>query len=414
MSDVDVAVVGRGPYGLAVGARLARSGVAYRALGRPMASWIEQMPAGMYLKSEGFASNIWDADGECTLAAFCSSSGLAYGDYAVPVSLDTFVAYGLWLSERDGSRTDSYARRISAQGRGFAVELEDGERFTARRVVVAVGTSHFAYVPDELEGLPHDLCSHTCEHRDLQGFAGRRVAVVGGGQSALETAALLREAGAVPTVVVRKPALAWNEMPGDFERPWWKRAREPIAGLGGGWKAWAYSNLPSAFAALPAKQRREHVRRAFGPAGAWWLRGRIDGLVDVRLGHSIESAEAGGSGVRLALLTKGGGRSVVEADHVIAATGYRVSLDRLGFLDGLRHEIRTEYGSPVLSRRFESSVAGLYFTGLAAAQTFGPPMRFVYGTRFAADRIGTELAGRRARRRRQPELLAPTDGAVPS
>jgi hypothetical protein len=80
---------------------------------------------------------------------------------------------------------------------------------------------------------------------------------------------------------------------------------------------------------------------------------------------------------------------------VLAATGYRVDLDRLDFLDpALRGEVRTVAGWPHLTSSFESSVPGLYFTSLAAAETFGPVMRFVCGAGFAARRISAAVAAR--------------------
>ena len=80
------------------------------------------------------------------------------------------------------------------------------------------------------------------------------------------------------------------------------------------------------------------------------------------------------------------------ADHVIAATGYRVNLDRLTFLNSdLRAGIRTAGGSPVLRMSFESSVPGLYFLGNAAAVSFGPMLRFVYGAAYASTRLARHL-----------------------
>jgi FAD-dependent urate hydroxylase len=139
-----------------------------------------------------------------------------------------------------------------------------------------------------------------------------------------------------------------------------------------------------------------------GPAGAWWLRERIEGHVEVLAGHALASAETGEGGIRLRLDASGSEREL-EVDHVIAATGYRVRLDALGFLDGaLRNRLTTVGGAPALSSSFESSVPGLYFVGMAAANSFGPVMRFVCGTGFAAGRASRHLA---ASRRRQPRRI---------
>ena len=55
-----VAIVGAGPYGLAVGAHLRAAGVAVRQFGRTMSYWREQMPADMLLRSSLKASSISD------------------------------------------------------------------------------------------------------------------------------------------------------------------------------------------------------------------------------------------------------------------------------------------------------------------------------------------------------------------
>ncbi len=135
-----------------------------------------------------------------------------------------------------------------------------------------------------------------------------------------------------------------------------------------------------------------------GPSGAWWLRDRVDGKVAIRTGVTVQSALAqpDGGGARLSLATRNGGGDTLEVDHVLAATGYRVGLDALGFLSPeLTTSLRTVAGSPLLNGSFESSVRGLYFSGLAAAATFGPLLRFVHGSDFAARRIGAGLSAQR-------------------
>jgi FAD-dependent urate hydroxylase len=95
---------------------------------------------------------------------------------------------------------------------------------------------------------------------------------------------------------------------------------------------------------------------------------------------------------------------VIEVDHVIAATGYRVDLDRLSILSTeTRQRIQLTGGSPALSANFESSVPGLYFVGLAAANVFGPFLRFACGAGFAARRLAKHFE------RRTPEV-----GLVPA
>ena len=388
MTDhVDIAIVGAGPYGLSLAAHLRGAGASFRQFGMPLSLWRDRMPAGMHLKSQGFASNLSAPSGSHTLRAFCAQTGRDYADYGLPVSLATFVAYADWFRSRQAPDLEEVlVSDVTVSGDGFLATLATGERLVARRVIVATGVEHFQRVPPALAALPAALGSHSSAHSDLGVFAGRDVVVVGLGQSALESAALLQEAGARVRIVGRAARVAWNGDPLEAQRSLRRRLREPEAPLGSGWSTWFYSTQPHLYRRLPADLRYRKAITALGPAGACWLRPRVEGRIPTLLGHSVASATATGGRVRLFLRDERGlAASELDTDHVIAATGYRTALDRLRFLGGpLRAQIRTHAGTPVVDRRFQSSVPGLYFVGPAVASTFGPVMRFVYGADFAA------------------------------
>lgn len=406
---VSTVVVGAGPYGLSVAAHLRARGIPHRIFGWPMSMWSDRMPRGMFLKSEGMASSLSDPGGKHTLRAFCQQHGLPYGDIGWPVPIDTFLAYGQWFQRERVPHVEQLdVVGLERTGDGFRVRLSDGSDLAAGRVVVATGLAAFAYVPPELEGLPPELASHPSAHRDLDAFAGQDVAIVGAGQSALESAALLLELGARPRVLVRKRHLDWNHSP-DFSTTGLERLLHPVSGLGFGWKLKAYEELPDAFRRLPPAWRISIVRTVLGPAGAWWLRERVLGRVPLELDVRLRGGEAVGGRVRLEL-ERDGRREHVEADHVMAATGYRVDLSRLPFLDrALLTALRTYRGYPLLTRDFESSVPGLYFVGNAAAFSFGPVQRFVVGSSLAAGRVSAALARPAVRRGR---FALPRRGAV--
>ncbi|GAA0452614.1 NAD(P)-binding domain-containing protein [Streptomyces sp. NPDC046215] len=387
-----VAVIGAGPYGLSTAAHLRAHGVATRVFGSPMVSWREQMPAGMLLKSTPVASSIHAPQPGHTLLDFCRDVGeRRYESDWDTIPVETFSRYGLWFQERlvpelERVRVVSVDRRST----GFELKLDSGEQFTARAVVVATGLSGLAHLPPELAAAAPDgpsaagPVSHSSQHRDLTRFAGREVVVVGAGQSALESAVLLAEAGASVRVVARRRgAVRFGAAPDG------QPALRPDSPFGRAWSLYAFSNYADAFRHLPAPARQLLVQRVLGPLGAWWLRERFIGAVRVSEGKRIVRThlEEGRP-----VLTLAGADGVVEgelaADHVLAATGYKVDLSAMDFLGhGLRTRLAVGAGGPRLGAGYRSSVPGLFFTGLPAAASFGPVMRFVCGTDYASPRL---------------------------
>ena len=411
LQTTDVAIVGAGPYGLSIAAHLSQLGVPFRIFGKPMETWLTQMPRGMLLKSEGFASNIYHPEGSLTLGQYCKEKRLPYADIGVPVPLETFCEYGMAFQRQFVSKLEQkLVATIDRRASGFALKLDSGETLAARRVIVATGISHFSHVPASIGGLPRTFVSHSSEHADLAAFGGRDVVVLGGGASAVDVAALLQEAGADARLVARKPALELHAR--DHEpRSLWRRLRAPNTGIGPSWRSWFFVNCAPIFHRLPEGRRLKWVQTHLGPAGGWFMTDRI-GRVPQLLGYTPIGAEAVGKRVRLRLVTDGGRYThTIDADHVIAATGYRPGLDRLTFIQpGLRASISSLVDTPILSSHFQSSVAGLYFVGPIAANSFGPLMRFAVGAKYAARRLSRHLAATSETVRVQAQVAAGRSG----
>jgi thioredoxin reductase len=383
---LSTAIIGAGPYGLSVAAHLRRSGIPFRIFGRPMDSWLAHMPKGMMLKSDGFASDIYDPESQFTLGRFCAEQGIEYADSGIPVRLETFSAYGLAFRDRMVPELeDKIVANVDRLPDGFQLRLEDGETVQARTVVLAVGITHFAYVPENLGHLPPEFLSHSARHHEVEPFRGRDVVVIGGGSSAIDLAGLLHEAGANVRLVTRRNELRFHSQPTGKPRTRWQKIRHPGSGLGPGLRSRFFANAPMAFYYLPERLRVEAVRRSLGPSGGWFSKDKVIGKVPLVKGCTPQGAEVNNGKVELRVRATDGSEQKIVTDHIIAATGYKVNLERLKFLSPeVRSRLKAVEGSPVLSSTFESSLPGLYFVGVAAANSFGPVMRFAFGAGFAA------------------------------
>jgi thioredoxin reductase len=391
---VDVAIIGAGPYGLSLAAHLGQTQRSFRIFGEPMRSWTHHMPQGMSLKSEGFASDLYDPDGKFPLKAYCEEKGVAYADVALPVKLDTFIGYGLEFQKRFvPTLENTQVIGVARESKHFVLTTANGETAQARAVVVAAGIMHFSYLPPLLKSSSPRI-SHSAQHSGLGKFKGQRVGVIGGGASAIDIAVILREQGAQAELIARTPALLFHDPPME-PRSLWTRIAAPRSGLGVGWRSRLATDIPMVFYGLPEKLRHRTVQRHLGPAPCWFTRDAVIGHVPLHLGATLLDVQPRAESVTVKISSANDGPKSLEYDHVIAATGYKVSLSRLAFLDAeVRNEIRSAAETPLLDRHFESSIPGLFFVGVAAANNFGPMLRFAYGAKFAAKRLANRLANR--------------------
>lgn len=389
--DCDVVLIGAGPYGLAAAAHLAAHGVATRVFGEPMSFWRHNMPQGMKLRSPWGATHIPDPQGELSLDAFTAARGLARRE---PLPLETFVDYGMWFQRAAVPEIDTrMIVRLESAGDGFRVETMDGAHVHARRVVVATGLARQAFRPDAFADIPAEFASHASEHSDLGIFRGSRVAVVGRGQSACESAALLHEADADVELICRGDVhwLGGNARPGRASVDWLRQRLASPSGVGPFPLNWL-AERPELAHAMPVEMRMRFNARCLRPGAAAWLRPRFDG-VRVLAGERIHSAVVAGE--RIALMLDHG---TAVFDHVLLGTGYKIDVARLGILDAdLLAVLARRGGAPVLGAGFESSVPGLHFIGASAVASYGPLMRFIAGAGFAARAVTKRVLGQRSR-----------------
>ena len=297
--------------------------------------------------------------------------------------------YGRWFRHQLGSDLEATAvAQVSRENSNFKVTLESGVSFQSRRVVVAAGIGPFQSKPAVFAHLPPTQASHCYEGVKMADLARKRVAVVGAGQSALESAALLLEAGAEVEVIARIESLRWIGMHS------WLHHLGPISQI-------LYSKHdvgPAGISRLVANpnlvfhiplQIKDKIRtRAVRPAGARWLPARLES-VKITTGRRVQKAQSVGDEVEL-ILDDGSERRV---DHVLLGTGYRVDISRYSFLsEGLVSKVRQLDGYPEVTAGFCSSVPGLHFIGAAAARSFGPLLYFVTGTEFTSKQLASHIS----------------------
>jgi Pyridine nucleotide-disulphide oxidoreductase len=385
MTDTNVAIIGAGPYGLAAAAHLRRAGIDVRVIGQPMSFW-QKMPAGLLLRSNWTATCIAEYQGELSLNSFCAATGT---NFSTPVPLDRFIDYGMWVQQQVAPDVDRrLVEMLEASPGGFRLTIADGTALSARRVVVAAGIELFANRPAVAAGLPPELASHTGDHRDFQRFRGAQVLVVGGGQSALECAALLHESGARAEVAARQDHVRWLHG-GKYQRMLGRYAGLVYAPTDVG--PMGLSRLvavPDVFRQLPRRAQDPLAYRSIRPAGAAWLPPRLR-EVPIRLNRTVVSATERDGQVHVTF-ADGDSQTV---DHLLFGTGYRVDITRYPFLTAeLTARIRRAGGYPLLGRGMESSVPGLHFLGAPAAWSFGPIVRFVSGGWFTSRALVRNIA----------------------
>ena len=379
--DVELLIIGAGPFGLALAAEVQARGVDFLLTGRPMEFWEKNMPAGMYLRS----ACDWhlDARNAATIARFLAEQGLAPADVE-PLSLAFYLTYVRWFQEQKQiPALPLYVTQLDITDDGrFAALLEDGRRVTARAVAVAVGFKYFKHLPaDVVALLPAGRYEHTCDRVDFAPLHGKRCLILGGRQSAFEWAALLHEAGAAAVHIVHRhasPAFAVAD---------WSWVNPLVENM---------VENPGWFRQLPQSEKDAVSRRLWAEGRLKvepWLEQRVmvDGVTvwpETAVARTEESADGD------ILVTLSNGEQLV-VDTIILATGYKVAIDQAPFLaqGNILPRLAIRDGFPVLDEHFQTNIPGLFITSMAAGQDFGPFFGFTISVRTSARLIGQALTG---------------------
>ncbi|GCE03718.1 NAD(P)-binding domain-containing protein [Dictyobacter aurantiacus] len=390
VAQYDVIVVGAGPYGLTTAAHLLAKGLNVAVFGKPMELWARHMPPGMYLRSHWWATSLSDPQKKYTFARYLKMKNIN-NPYPVPIQL--FLDYALWFQRNAVPNVDeTYVTSVKRQNERFIVTLEDGRVVQATSVVMAIGVYYFGRWPQEFRGFSKDLVSHAFDNGDFSGFEGKKIMVVGGGQSAVEYSALLLEEGKAADVhlVVRR-AINWLPRDRHNERTLWEKIQAPSAGIAPGWENWVLEYIPYLFYRFAQDRKDRFISSNYQAAASHWLRERVLGEGKVKVHEHTTIKELTERDGKLDVSLSDGQQ--VQIDHLLLSTGYEVKMKNLSMIDpSLLVQIKEDQQIPVLSHWFESSVPGLFFIGLSSVRAFGPLYRFVVGAKAAGKRAAAGAA----------------------
>lgn len=383
----DVVVVGAGPYGLTAAAHLLGKGLNVAVFGKTMELWRDHMPEGMNLRSHWWAVNLSDPQKKYSFGRFLKEKGY---EKVYPMPATYFIEYSLWFQKNAVPNVDeTYVSSIERQDEQFVLTLEDGRVVQAPTVVMAIGIYYYVNRPTEYDVLPAEYISHSYEHTNFDRFNGKNLLIIGGGQSAIENAALANEAGATVHVVSRRPVSWLSPDTANDERSFIEKIKAPNTSIARGWESWILENVPYLFYRFSQEKKDRYLISSHCPAAAAWLRNRVIDKVHLHEDQKVVNMEVKNGGVDV-LLSNG---ETLHVDHVALSTGYKVNLKKLPMLDSsLIEKIQADDDIPVLTHWYESSVSGLYFTGLSSMRAFGPLYRFVVGANSSGRRIASAVA----------------------
>jgi thioredoxin reductase len=394
----EVVVIGAGPYGLSAVAHLQDAGAEPYVIGQSMAFWKQNMPGGMLLRSKNEASNIAAPQKHLSIAAYEKALKRKIAD---PLPIEDFIGYGDWFQKQVAPNLDTrQVDKVSHDGSIFELTFGDGEKMQAKSLVLALGIGPFFHRPEQFAGIPRELAPHSSDLNDFSQFRGKRVAVIGRGQSALEYAALLHEIGAEVRILTRDPALIF--------RPFaWRKhifrilTSGPLLGLSykiipptdlGDVMTARKMAIPDLFRRQTPEVQERLLRACARPIGAYWLEPRLK-AVQVRTHVSVARATIEGVGLKLELSDG----TTEQVDFAVLATGYKIDISKYRILDGpLQQRVqKTPDGYPVLDTSLQTSVSGLYMAGVIGERTLGPTLRFVTGTSNAGPRLAAAITSKR-------------------
>lgn len=353
MEHTPVLIVGAGPYGLSLANYLTEQGQEFKIIGKPMELWREHTFSDAYLRSDMATSEISHPDNKFSLETFRTKAGIKSESASERVSVKEYRRYIDWvLGSISYTVQQEYLSELTKEKDHFIAELESGTQIRAKQVVIATGVAHHLKVPEAFSDARDVI--HSYFTREIEALRGKKVLVVGAGQSAAEAMEICQLNDNQVHWYSRKEPRYYSE-PLDLPK-WIFNLVVKSAGFFRRLPHMVIKNMFSIFSATTMTPDNEEKLGAIS---------RFSSMPDLS-----------------------------EYDHVISATGYNYTLNHMKFLaEELRGSLEMRASMPRIDKNFMSSMRDLYFIGPATEMFFGPPMKFMIGSKYVAPRLSKILAG---------------------
>jgi NADPH-dependent glutamate synthase beta subunit-like oxidoreductase len=350
--SVDAIVIGAGPAGLATAAALRARGL-----------------SAAILEKSGAVGAVWRRHYDrLHLHTDRSHSGLpglsmpsAFGRYPSRAQVVEYLEH--YAAKFDLKPVfNAPVRAVQRDGRGWRAEAGENSR-SAPMVVVATGWADYPYSPKwpGMEGFDGPIL-HSSAYRNPAAFAGKRVLVVGFGNSGGEIALDLAEAGVDVALSVRGPV---NILPRDLlglPILTWAIAQRRLPA-----RVTDFINAPVLRLAIGSIEKLGMTPAAKGPRRMIEEDGRVP-LLDV---GTVAQIRAGRIKVR-------GNIARLEARTIVFATSAPEPFDAVILATGFRPDLRpllpdakgvlSDSGKPLVSGA-PTAEPGLFFCGAIASPT---------------------------------------------
>ncbi len=380
-TKTDFLIIGAGPFGLSMTAYAKHLNIDYKIVGRTMEFWKKNMPAGMRLRS----GPDWHLDplGEYTLVNFLKTKNISHENIS-PIPINLYLEYVDWFrKEKQIEPIQEYITKLdyyADKKHRFRAYLSNNEVIEAQFVLVAIGFGYFKNIPQEMSSsLPNSYYSHTADLIDFSKLKSKNCIIVGGRQSAFESALLMKEAG------VREIDIVHRHKTPEFTHSDWGFVTPILDKM---------IDDPDYYIKLSDLEKKE-INDRFWQEGRLklepWLK-ELDQYEDIGINEqtNVCSSHITKDGNIEVILSNG---TNLNADHLLFATGYKVDLQRVPFLKNgnILDKLATNNGFPKLKAKFQSSLPGLYFTSLPATADFGAFFGFTVSCNTSSMIIGNEI-----------------------